>query len=248
MNQDFEIVNGRLIKYHGEGGDVIIPDGVTSIGKEAFLCCSKLKSVNIPDSVTSIGDSAFEGCSGLISVMIGSSVTNIGNFAFLECSSLTSVNFPDSLRSIESWAFRDCRNLDSAVIPDDIEIIEYMAFSRETKVIYHGIRFIPDESGIFNVNAMIWGVFRSHSDDEKIFFRIQKNFVSPFCYLIDQENIEMIQKVLDSEKFITKKNIDELIRCAIDQKKYQIQIMLTDYKQKKNWYQNIHDIDKKLKL
>jgi len=54
--------------------------------------------------------------------------------------------------------------------------------------------------------------------------------------------------ILDSERFITEENIDELIQYAIDQKKYQIQLMLTDYKQKKNWYQNIDEISDKFKL
>ena len=40
----------------------VIPDGVTSIGNNAFSVCSGLTSINIPDGVTSIGDSAFEGC------------------------------------------------------------------------------------------------------------------------------------------------------------------------------------------
>ncbi len=46
-------------------GDLVIPDGVTSIDYEAFRDCSGLTSVTIPDSVTSIGNCAFEGCSQL---------------------------------------------------------------------------------------------------------------------------------------------------------------------------------------
>ena len=33
---DFIIKNGVLKKYTGPGGDVVIPEGVTSIGKDAF--------------------------------------------------------------------------------------------------------------------------------------------------------------------------------------------------------------------
>ncbi|MFR3445605.1 MAG: leucine-rich repeat protein, partial [Segatella copri] len=36
--------------------DIVIPDGVTSIGTGAFKFCSSLSSLVIPDSVTSIGD------------------------------------------------------------------------------------------------------------------------------------------------------------------------------------------------
>ena len=67
--------------------ELVIPNGVTSIKKNAFYYCSGLTSITIPNSVTSIGSSAFENCYGLTSVTIGNSVTSIGN-AFQECSNL----------------------------------------------------------------------------------------------------------------------------------------------------------------
>ena len=68
--------------------DVVVCEGVTSIGYTAFQGCSELKSVNLPSSVTSIGMSAFEGCSELKSVNLPSSVTSIGTDAFSGCSGL----------------------------------------------------------------------------------------------------------------------------------------------------------------
>ena len=83
----------NLTAYIGEGGSVVIPSSVVSIGVEAFFCCRGLSSVVIPNSVTSIGSSAFSGCSGLSSVVIPNSVTSIGNSAFSGCSGLNTVNF-----------------------------------------------------------------------------------------------------------------------------------------------------------
>ena len=78
-DEDTEIVN------------LVIPEGVTSIGNYAFGDCSGLTSVTIPTSITSIGDYAFSGCSGLTSVTIPASVTSIGKNAFDENDNLAEI-------------------------------------------------------------------------------------------------------------------------------------------------------------
>ena len=98
---------------------VIIEDGVTSIGKNAFYRCTGLTSVTIPDSVTSIGKYAFEDCTGLASVTIGNSVTSIGSGAFYNCKLLTSVTIPDSVTSIELRAFSHCSGLTSVTVAEN---------------------------------------------------------------------------------------------------------------------------------
>ena len=51
--------------------DVVIPNGVTSIGDQAFMGCTNLERVTIPDSVTGIDNWAFEGCQSLTDVYYG---------------------------------------------------------------------------------------------------------------------------------------------------------------------------------
>ena len=96
--------------------EVVIEEGVASIGGFAFNGCSGLTSVAIPSSVTSIGASAFSVCSGLTSVTIPSGVTSIGQSAFHACSGLTSVTIPSSVTSIGASAFYNCSKLGSVLV------------------------------------------------------------------------------------------------------------------------------------
>lgn len=72
---DFEIENGVLKKYNGEGGNVIIPEGVIIIGEEAFYCVT-LTNIILPDSVEIIKTNAFWGCD-IVSITIGKNVHSI---------------------------------------------------------------------------------------------------------------------------------------------------------------------------
>ncbi len=45
--------------------EVVVPDKVTSIGKEAFGGCTSLSKITMPETITEIGESAFSGCSML---------------------------------------------------------------------------------------------------------------------------------------------------------------------------------------
>ena len=47
----FVVENGVLKKYNGNGGSVIIPDNVTSIGEKVFMGCTNLKSITIPNII-----------------------------------------------------------------------------------------------------------------------------------------------------------------------------------------------------
>lgn len=109
-------VNGQEIT------ELIIPDGVTSIGNSAFVGGS-FTSVTIPDGVTSIGDYAFANCSRLPSITIPGSVTSIGNYAFRFCGGLTSMTIPDGVTSIGDYAFYWCGGLRSVSIPSSVTSI-----------------------------------------------------------------------------------------------------------------------------
>jgi hypothetical protein len=93
-------LNGVEVK-----GDLVIPEGTSSIGGSAFYGIQELTSVSIPSSVVSIGDEAFRGCSNLVSVNLTEGLQKMGRKVFLGCSTLTSITLPNSLTDIDSESF-----------------------------------------------------------------------------------------------------------------------------------------------
>ena len=150
---EFTVVDGVLTHVELNGAmEVVIPDGVKSIGEWAFGGCSGFTDVTIPNSVTNIGDYAFSYSYELTHVTIGNSVMRIGDRAFESCYALESVTGLRDDMDVAATAFRgtpfdenrpfklDVRNgilmgmqgICPAVlsVPDGVTAIDENAFSR----------------------------------------------------------------------------------------------------------------------
>jgi len=124
-NMDFDIDSkGVLTKYYGYKTDVIIPDGVTEIGRNAFSSNEEITSVTIPASVTKIDEYAFAHCYGLTQVNFSEGLIEIGTSAFYGCINLPEITFPASLQSIGANVFAGCSNLATVNIPDTLLIAD----------------------------------------------------------------------------------------------------------------------------
>ena len=74
-------------------GNVVVPNGITKIAKNAFKDCNKITSVTIPNSVNNIGFNAFMGCSSLTKLDLPkASVSCIGGRKFIGRLILTAVD------------------------------------------------------------------------------------------------------------------------------------------------------------
>ena len=135
---DFDYYNSnplyyaKKLKLNGtEIKNLVIPNDITEIKNYAFSGCTGLTSVTIPNSVTTIGSDAFlctgwynnqpdgilylDNCclgykgnepTGTLSIKEGTRL--IGNYAFAYCGGLTSITIPNSVTTIGWCAFNGC--------------------------------------------------------------------------------------------------------------------------------------------
>jgi len=119
-----------LITYpEGKTGDFTIPNGVTTIGSDAFYGCDNLTGVIIPNGVIRIGSYAFYDCWNLTSVTIPNSVTSIGDRAFSWCDKLTEITIPDSVTKIGDRAFYNCDSLTSVTFAGTINLTNFSNYA-----------------------------------------------------------------------------------------------------------------------
>ncbi len=179
--------------------DIVIPDGVTSIGAYAFnKCftlanvtlgsgitaipngmfseCDDIESIDIPDGVTSIGASAFANCERLGEIEIPDSVTEIGEFAFYYCEGLGSITIPGSVKEIKANTFWRCKYLSSVTLCEGVTSIGYRAFANCD---WLSSITIPDS--VEHIDA--WAFYQS-----SYYTSVEYNEYEGMYYLGDSEN------------------------------------------------------------
>lgn len=130
-NPVFKSVDGNILSKDGKAfwyyaigksdSSFTIPEGVTQIMHDAFLCGWQLKEITIPDYVTSIGAYAFRDCTSLKGIVVPEGVTSLGQSTFRGCTSLKDVTLPESLVELGNYVFSECESLKELVIPNNVQ-------------------------------------------------------------------------------------------------------------------------------
>ena len=128
-NGSMDNYQSHYVPWGREITEVILENGVTSIGNYAFYECKSLEKINIPESVTRIGNCAMEYCTGLQKIYIPSNVTIIAAGAFEYCENLSLVEGLEGLTEWYQYCFANCKSLTDFVIPKNIKSIPYATFS-----------------------------------------------------------------------------------------------------------------------
>lgn len=153
-------IGAYAFAYEGFSGELLIPDGVTSIGANAFAECDGFGgTLSLPDSVKTVGESAFYLCEGFTGLKLSAGLTKIERYSFAHMYGLkTKVVIPEGVTEIGESAF-SCSDMPSVRFPSTLKKIGKQAFQFAglTKItLPNGLETIGDEAfDCWNVNKAI---------------------------------------------------------------------------------------------
>ena len=112
--------------YHalGQASRLVIGEGITEIGKNAFSAAPQLKRVELPNSLTRIEKLAFFCCLKLENIALPNSITYLGSQAFSQCDALTEFRVPAGVTEVTADIISMNDNVRKLYLPAGLKWIE----------------------------------------------------------------------------------------------------------------------------
>lgn len=139
LSSEFQMEGTKLLKYTGTAEVVSVPDGVKTIGEEAFAGNDNLIRVTIDGDVETIGYRAFAECDNLRTITMGDSVSLIDTAAFSNNKELINVSFGAGVKDLGSGVFAGCSRLEEISVPMENTYLYYsngVLYDDEATIIY----------------------------------------------------------------------------------------------------------------
>ena len=122
----FEIDQKNEIRsYDGYGASIVIPMGITAIGREVFRDHEGLRNVSIAESVSSIGPRAFDKTEWLRRERKRSPFVIFKDILLDGATSKGSVTIPKAVKRVSGWAFANNMALTELIIDHPMQIEEF---------------------------------------------------------------------------------------------------------------------------
>lgn len=136
-----------LAMFNNQGlYSLVLPEGVSSIGSQAFSHCYSLYDITLPSTVFRIADYAFEYCEDLTSITLPAALGDMGDGVFQQCFGLTEINVDEanseyvsidgvlysgkgSAAGLYMLAYPGGKRAKSFVMPDNVYEIDSYALS-----------------------------------------------------------------------------------------------------------------------
>ena len=185
--------------------------------------------------------------------------------AFAKCASLEKAVFPGIPESISRDMFQECREL-KTIVWKNVEYPLSEIYPEEYAVRHEKGHFLFGYQ-VSELISLLSGTknymvsFKTRcsvalkqfltnpggSQEQRQF--IEAHFLNIMQYLIDRDDRETIQKLMNlMESHFTEHNVLEYIMYANEKRKYEIQVLLTEYKDKHIGYRPPEDIMKRFEL
>ncbi|MBE6576228.1 MAG: leucine-rich repeat domain-containing protein [Ruminococcaceae bacterium] len=169
--QDFEAAAGLSIPWASlttQIRRIVVEEGITSIGKNAFANCTALTEVVLPSSLRRIGVFAFGKCTALTEIALPEGLEYIDRSVFHECDALKTLHIPASVTEMNERIFLTCDSLESFTVAEgnpSYSAVDGVLFSRDGSFLYRypqakvGTSYtVPDGVEEINENAFYYAV------------------------------------------------------------------------------------------